>query len=160
MIQDFIFKKGITNSQIDELINYSNTDEQIIKFTSDKTRFANKESYNSWFNQKNPIIYTLANNSGNLCGLIWFEKNDSIADCEYTFAIRLYADARGKGVSYDFMKQSFDDLKPQNVWLKCSADNLPATSLYKKFGFQQISQPDENNKIIMVYKNASKISSL
>jgi len=148
-MNDFVFKHGITDSQIDELIYFANNDPQIIAYTSDKTRFANRQAFNSWVNRRKPIIYSLSNKKNNLCGLIWFEKDNSIDGYEYTFAIRLYADARGKGLSLDFMNQSFDDLKPKSVWLKCSADNLPAASLYKKFGFIQISEPDSNNKIIM-----------
>jgi RimJ/RimL family protein N-acetyltransferase len=152
-VNNFIFKKSITESQIDELINYSITDPQIIKYTADQTRFGTRSAYNDWLDRKHPIIYTLSNKEANLCGLIWFEKDDSIEGCEYTFAIRLYADARGKGLSFDFMKQSFDDLKPQSVWLKCSADNIPANLTYQKFGFKQITEPDENNKITFVLKN-------
>jgi len=150
-VNNFIFKSGITESQISELINYSNTDPQIFQYTSDKTRFATRDAFDSWIDRKHPIIYTLSNDQENLCGLIWFEKDDSIPGYDYTFAIRLYDKARGQGLSFDFMKQAFDDLKPQNVWLKCSADNLPAASLYKKFGFKQITDPDENGKIIMTY---------
>lgn len=153
MINNLVFSRGITDSQIEQLINYSNTDPQIINFTSDKTRFATRSSYDNWFNHRNPIIYTLSNTNNILCGLIWFEKDNTIPNCEYTFAIRLYAEARGKGLSLDFMKRSFDDLRPQNVWLKCSADNLPAVTLYNKFGFKQTTQADNNNKITMVLKN-------
>lgn len=144
-MNNFIFKKNITDSQIAELINYSVTDSQIIKNTSDKTRFADLSAYKSWFTQKKPTIYTLTDKSNHLYGLIWFESD--------TFAIRLYDKARGQGLSYDFMKQAFDDFKPKNVWLKCSADNIPANLTYKKFGFKQTTEPDENNKIIMVLKN-------
>lgn len=143
MIKDFIFKKGITDSQIEEIIYYANHDEQIIKFTSDKTRFADLSAYKSWFTKKNPTIYTLTDKLGHLCGFIWFESD--------TFAIRIYAEARGKGLSFDFMKQAFDDFKPKSVWLECSADNLPAVSTYKKFGFIQTTQPDAKGKIIMTY---------
>jgi len=142
-VNNFIFKSGITESQINELINYSNTDHQIIQFTSDKTRFADLSAYKLWFSKKNPTIYTLTDKSNHLCGLIWFEGD--------TFAIRLYDKARGKGLSLDFMKQAFDDFKPKNVWLKTSADNLPAISTYKKFGFKQTTEPDDKGKIIMTY---------
>jgi len=150
-MNDFVFKHGITDSQIDELIYFANNDPQIIAYTSDKTRFANRQAFDSWIIRRNPSIYTLSNNKDNLCGLIWLEKDNKIPGFDYTFAIRLYADARGKGLSYDFMKQAFDDLKPAKVWLECSADNLPAASLYKKFGFVQISEPDSNNKILMTF---------
>jgi len=150
-VNNFIFKSGLTESQINELINYSNTDPQIIQFTSDKTRFATRSDFDSWLNRRHPAIYTLSNKEGDLCGFIWIEKDDKIAGFEFTFAIRLYADARGKGLSFDFMKQAFDDFKPKTVWLETSADNLPAISTYKKFGFKQITQPDDKGKIIMTY---------
>ena len=150
-MNNFIFKSGLTDSQIAQLINYSATDPQIFQYTSDKTRFATRTDFDSWLDRRQPAIYTLSNKEGDLCGLIWFEKDDSLPGFEYTFAIRLYEKARGQGLSFDFMKQAFDDLKPQNVWLKCSADNLPAAATYKKFGFKQITDPDENGKIIMTY---------
>jgi hypothetical protein len=46
------------------------------------------------------------------------------------------------------MKKS---LKERGIWLKISDDNLAAKALYFKFGFRQVSEPDENNKIIMVF---------
>lgn len=153
-MNNFIFKKGITESQIDELIHYSNTDKQVLSFTSDKTRFANRQAFNSWY-LVNPTIYTLVNKKGNLCGLIWFQDETlkDHPDFDITFAIRLYAEARGKGLALEFMKKAFNTLKPQNVWLKCSADNLPAVTLYQKFGFKLVGEPDKNNKIIMLLKN-------
>ena len=149
-MNNFIFKSGITDSQIDELIYFSNNDPQILSYTHDKDHRGSRQAYNLWL-KTNPIIYTLSNKKGNLCGFIWFREKHVIPGFNITFSIRLYGDARGKGLSFDFMKQAFDDLKPKKVWLECSADNLPAVSLYKKFGFRQISEPDKNNKIIMVY---------
>ena len=153
-MNNFIFKHGLTKSQIDELIHYSNTDKQVLSFTSDKTRFANREAFDNWF-RTNPVIYTLSDKDGKLCGLIWFQEISLKDHPEFdiTFAIRLYGQARGKGLSLDFMKKAFKDFKPQNVWLQCSADNLPAVTLYKKFGFELVSEPDKNGKIIMLLKN-------
>lgn len=147
-MNDFIFKSGITDSQIDELIYFANNDPQVLAYTNDKTRWVNRDAYNLWL-EKKPIIYTLSNKTGNLCGFIWFREKAGVPGFKYCFGIRLYADARGKGLSYDFMKQAFDDFKPTTVWLECSADNIPAVSLYKKFGFVQITEPDSKNKIIM-----------
>lgn len=154
----FTFKKGITESQIDELIFYANNDPQIISFTSDKTRFADKKAFKLWLKKK-PVIYTLTNNTGRLLGIIWFQRKIGIPGYDLTFAIRLYGKARGKGLSYGFMKQAFDDFKPQKVWLEVSIDNLPAVSLYKKFGFQQITDPNDKGKIIMVRKSRPNQSS-
>ena len=147
-MKDFIFKSGITDSQIDELIYFANNDPQVLAYTHDKDHRGSREAYNLWL-KKNPIIYTLSNKTGNLCGFIWFRENIKVPGFNTCFGIRLYAEARGKGLSYDFMKQAFDDLKPQKVWLEVSVDNIPAVSLYKKFGFEQITKPDSDNKIIM-----------
>lgn len=147
-MNDFVFKPGISDSQIDELIYFANNDPQIFMYTSDKKRFATRNDYDIW-QKRNPVIYTLSNKKGNLCGIIWFQDKDEVPGYNITFAIRLYKEARSKGLSFDFMKKAFDDFKPQKVWLKCSADNVPAVSLYKKFGFVQVSEPDSSNKIIM-----------
>lgn len=149
-------KEGITDKQIDKLIEYSLNDESVAKFTSDKERFKNKESFFEWKN-KGRKIYTLTND-GDLLGIIWLGKkglpmgkyleNINFDKYKWTFAIRIYGEARGKGLGLDFMRKV---IKKHGIWLECSADNLPAQALYKKFGFRLITEADENNKVILIY---------
>jgi RimJ/RimL family protein N-acetyltransferase len=154
---DIKFKKGILNKQIDQLIKYSLTDEVIGKFTSDKERFKNKEAFLEWKN-KGREIFTLTNKNNDLLGIIWFgfkelPKRDyreeiDLKNYKISFAIRIYGEARGKGLALDFMKKS---LKMKGIWLEVSDGNLAAKNLYTKFGFRQVSSVDKNNKIIMVF---------
>lgn len=151
------FKKGIDDKQIDQLIEYSLSDENVGKFTSDRERFKSREAFDEW-KSKRREIFTLVDENDNLLGIIWMGIRE-IPDKKYngetdlkkynkTFAIRIYGEARGKGLGLDFMKKS---LKGSGFWLETSDDNLAAKALYKKFGFKQISEADENNKIIMIY---------
>ena len=130
--QDVFVHQGILDSQIDQLIEYSQTDSDIQKFTSDLTRFANKKSFYQW-QQKGRIIYALSDTQKNLLGIIWFgHKEAPLKDvtANFTFAIRIYGSARGQGLAQEFMKITFDDfLKNKDkthstgFWLETSIDN-------------------------------------
>jgi RimJ/RimL family protein N-acetyltransferase len=149
----FTFRKGISTNHIKQLIKYSNDpkDIPIFKYTSDHTRFANQKSFDEWF-AKGRTIYT-ATDGKDLVGIIWFGSKPIPVDNyshDTTFAIRIYPKARGKGLSFNFMDYAFKNYQPKNTWLECSADNNAAVKLYTKFGFQPITSPDKNNKIIMI----------
>jgi len=163
--QDVFVQQGILDCQIDQLIEYSNTDSNIQKFTSDKTRFADKDTFHQWL-LKGRIIYTLIDKNKNLLGIIWFgPKNPPIKlDSKYnfTFSIRIYGLARGQGLSQEFTKITFKDLlknQPKSqitgFWLETSKDNFPAIHTYQKFGFKTVSSPDYSNKIIMILDSAN-----
>lgn len=155
--QDIFIQQGILDCQIEQLIEYSRTDSDIQKFTSDPIRFADKNSFHQW-QQQGRIIYTLTDPQQNLLGIIWFGHKDpptKNTDANFTFAIRIYGPARGQGLSQEFMKTAFDDLlKNQKnsqitgFWLETSVDNFAAIHTYEKFGFQKIDQ--QSDKIIMV----------
>ena len=148
---EFEIRKGILNKQIDQLIEYSLTDESVAKFTSDRERFKDRKSFEEWKN-KGREIFTLNNKNNDLVGIVWTGlKEKQIGNKKYnkTLAIRIYGEARGKGLGLDFMKKAIGSKK--GIWLECSANNLPAGALYKKFGFKQVTEADENGKIIMVY---------
>lgn len=162
---DYKFKKGITAKQIDQLVQYSKTDPTIQKFTSDPVRFKDKKSAKQWL--AGVIPYTLSDQGGNLLGLTWFHKK-LLPERKYTekldstrfpltFAIRIYGEARGKGYATEFMKKSFEDFKPGNVWAETSFDNFPTIKLSEKFGFRKVTEPDERGKIIMILGPSIKL---
>ena len=154
---EFEIKKGILDRQIDQLIEYSLNDESVGKFTSDRERFKNRQAFEEW-QQKGREIFTLNNYNNDLVGIIWLglkelpQKNYLIKidpkKYQKSFAIRIYGEARGKGLALGFMKSC---LITDGVWLEVSDDNLAAKALYSKFGFKQVSRVDENGKIIMIY---------
>ena len=146
---EFEIKKGILDRQIDQLIEYSLNDESVGKFTSDRERFKNRQAFEGW-QQKGREIFTL-NNNNNLVGIVWTGlKEKQIGGKKYnkTFAIRIYGEARGKGLALGFMRSC---IKEKGYWLETSNDNLAAKALYSKFGFKEVSKVDENGKIIMIY---------
>lgn len=150
--------KGITEGQIDQLLSYTHSDQVVQKFTSDPTRFKNRSSAINWLS--NVSVYTLADKDGNLVGITWFHQkalpkrkfSENLASIDFplTFAIRIYGQARGKGMAYSFMKKSFEDFKPGSVWIETSFDNIPVVKIAEKFGFKKVSEPDERGKIIMI----------
>lgn len=147
---DFEIRKGILNKQIDQLIEYSLNDESVGKFTSDRERFKNRQAFDEW-QQKGREIFTLNDKNNDLVGIVWTGlKEKQIGSKKYnkTLAIRIYGEARGKGLALGFMKNC---IKEKGYWLETSDNNLAAKALYSKFGFKEVSDVDENGKIIMVY---------
>lgn len=160
---------GISDHQIDQLISYANTEKAIQRFTSDPKRFQNKNSFEKW-RQKGRSIYVLENNTGDLLGLIWFGGEEIPSEKKFTkrfdtfkygvtFAIRIYQQARGKRLARKFMglafsayrqSEEYKALSRNSIWLETSADNIPAVTAYRNFGFHQVTEPDEKNKILMV----------
>lgn len=144
------FQKGITKSQIDQLIEYSKTDELVGKFTHDRERFRSKEAFNEWL-KKDRKITVMTNDNGDLLGIFWDGlKEMPLGDKKYkkTFGIRIYGEARGKGLALDFMKRC---IKENGYWLETNDKNEVAKKLYAKFGFKQVGGVNEKGEIVMVY---------
>ena len=159
--QDVFVQQGIIDCQIDQLIDYSQTDIEVKKFTSDPSRFRDRSAFSRWLEQGR-IIYTLIDSQNNLLGIIWFgQKNSPIkTSANYTFAIRIYGPARGQGLSQEFMNTAFADIlknqkksKISGFWLETSVDNFAAIHSYQKFGFLPIDK--QNNKVVMVLDSAN-----
>ncbi len=155
--QDIFVQQGILDCQIDQLIEYSHSDLDVQKFTSDLKRFASRKTFFEWQRQGR-IIYTLIDDHQNLLGIIWFGHKDPPISIKanFTFAIRIYGPARGQGLSQEFMKIAFADLQKNqkeshitSFWLETSIDNFAAIHTYEKFGFKKVDQID--NKIIMIF---------
>ncbi len=142
----------ITEAQIDELIHHSTNDLEVVKHTSDATRFKDRESFNAWLQDK-LSIYVLTNNTNKLLGFAWVQKmtNPLIKnEFDTTAAIRLYGEARGKGLSSWFLDEALKSYGEANYWLRTSSDNVNAIKTYEKLGFLVTTSPDSENKIILV----------
>lgn len=176
LIDEYKIKKGLSDKQISQLINYSSTDEGL-KFTSDKTRFKDRQSFDE-FSKEIMAYYTLADDEDNLLGIIWFQdlsipviaRNDSdkaiseesgMTDEEYgiTFAIRLYGEARGKGLALPFTEEVMSDFEEseeyknhpnKKIWLSVSPENEAAVALYRKLGFKDLKIDESHNKLLMI----------
>ena len=163
--------EGLAEKQIEQLIDYANTDELVGKNTSDPHRFENREAYDDWF-RSGRSIYSITDSEGNLLGIVWFGKKafptvtlkPEFEDLDtdlygVTFAIRLYGKARGKGLAKKitditlsaYMKS--DDYRAagsNGFWLETSETNLAAVNTYNTL-FTQVSDSNERGKIVMVW---------
>lgn len=157
----------LTEIQIAQLIAYSNSDPLIIINTNDKERFKNRTSFKEWLRKKRKI-YCLTDKNKNLLGIIWFGikqipkeinlENFNISPYSITFSIRLYANARGKGLSQGFIKKALELYKKTNeylenpqkgMWLVTNSDNIGAIKTYEKIGFKFVGNL-ENGRIFMI----------
>jgi len=131
--------EGITPGQVRKLIKFSNQDPQILKYTRDAKRFKSLIAFKKWSSGKH--IYTLTGGKNELYGIIWFSRklNAKAKDCQFTFAIRIYPPARGKGQAKSFMKQTFKLFGKQGVWLSTLKKNRVAIGLYQDFGFKVVA---------------------
>lgn len=145
-------KKGLSGENIDQLICYANQDSEVKKFTSDAKRFKDRKSYKEWL-KKGRSIYALVNKKGELRGISWFGEEGE----GFTLAIRIYGEARGKGLAKDFLMETMVDfmksqkyLKAKNKdwWLETSKDNTAAIKLYEKLGFKKSEEGKSKEKII------------
>jgi hypothetical protein len=85
--------KGITNSQIFQLLSYTRGDKKIRKQTHDFDHFKTKKTFLAW-KKRGKTIYTLINRNGKLLGIIWFHKG--------VRSIRIYPPGRGKNIVKKF----------------------------------------------------------
>ncbi len=158
----YTIKKGLSEKQISQLIEYAATDEGL-KFTSDPKRFKDKESFDE-FSKEIMAYYALTSEDDDLLGIIWFHDLDLYLNKEnpseygISFAIRLYAEARGKGLAQPFTEEVMEDFKEskeykshphKKIWLSVSPENEPAVKLYHKLGFKDLNIDEEHHKLLM-----------
>lgn len=159
--------QGITDMQVAQLINFTNTDALVRRNTSDEKRFKDIETYDRW-KSKGRTVYTLADEGQNLLGIIWlgneplpeksflFPLNSS--DYATTLAMRIYGYVRGKGIAKAFLIptlrhficQGEGNKSSSGIWIETSVDNTPVLRSFSSVGFTQATEQDERKKIIMV----------
>lgn len=159
----YTIKKGLSEKQISELIEYAQTDEGL-KYTSDPKRFKDRQSFDN-FSKEILAYYVLTNETDDLLGIIWFHDLDLYLNKEnpseygISFAIRLYGEARGKGLSEPFTNEVLANFKEsaeyknhshKGIWLSVSPENEPAVKLYKNLGFKDLEINKEYNKLLMI----------
>lgn len=159
--QHLIITHSLTDLQIDQLVQHAATDEALLKWTLDASRFHSQEAVKKWL-LTHQNITVLTNGEGALLGLGWVQDTPFPVDVPSTLspaqrakfrstsAVRLYGEARGKGLSSWFYSRVLHDFGDANIWDRVSADNVPSLRLHKKFGFQQVTEPDQENKVILV----------
>jgi hypothetical protein len=144
----FSLWRGFNEHHQQAIVDSANHDQLIIENTGDAKRFNTAENFQKWLKTE-PIIYVLTpkDKPNELSGLIWFVKLDlpeKVAKkldqpADWTFAIRLYQQARGQRLSVPFMKevlQRFWQQQPNRaVWLSTQAGNVIAQKIYGQAGW-------------------------
>jgi len=139
----FIIARGWSKWVMEQLTHRSIEPEMKIWVPKDSTeRFSTIETAIKWGERDEHVVYSLVNGQ-ELAGIVWFTKYDTpkVEDAEYTFAIRMYEGARGKGLSSSFAQAALDDLAEYTgyegkVWLETGVDNEIALRLYHRLGFE------------------------
>lgn len=151
--EQFSLWLGLNNHHQQAVIEATKHDQMIINNTGDAERFSSLEKLTDWLSG-NRLFYILTpkEKPNELAGLIWFSAEDLReelanqleAKTDWTFAIRLYEQARGQHLSTPFMQQAFkyfwQDHPEQPVWLSTQADNELAKKIYQKYGFKLIGE--------------------
>lgn len=141
--QHLLFREGIDENDIQQLLHQSLEDEYILELLpGDWRRFANMETYEQR-KAEGRVHYLLRDEERNIRGVTWVKPearpffNQQWAS--HTFGIRLYEQARGKGLAEQLLGASLSDFMEQQpvsgFWLATATHN-PAQQLYKKCGFE------------------------
>ncbi|MBT4124678.1 MAG: hypothetical protein HN981_02075 [Candidatus Pacebacteria bacterium] len=156
--QKYTLSLGITEKQLQKVVNYAQNDPLIIAQTSDPSRFSSLTRAYEWIEKEEKVFFTISpeKNLDQLSGIVWFEKSPLPApystvtnpEDSWTFGIRIYESARGNKLSFPFMDEVFKkfwELHPKkSVWLSTRKTNLIAQKIYKKFGFTKLGTiPDK-----------------
>ncbi len=180
-MRPYTLQSGISDSQIQQLLHYTETDPEIQATTADwrtpegkPGRFSSLSAFNTWRDQ-GKTTYTLVDDQQNLAGLTWF-SNKSIDQAKYkevavdllkqyqtTLGIRLYASARGQKLAKPFLTEAIDTYlellgqKQLSLWLEVRTDNARAIHLYENIGFQQVTENRDHSQVLLLAQVSGKL---
>lgn len=123
-------------------------------------RFASVDSAYEWYRANEHVVYALADRAA-LAGVIWFSRRVRPEfEADYTFAIRMYEKARGRGMAGRFMAAAHRDFEAfqryeGNLWLVTDTDNRTARALYEHQGY--LPQGEEDGRVVMVRRGATPV---
>jgi len=148
--------KGLSEKNIDQLIVFTNSDIDVQKNTSDLKRFASRQLWEAW-QEKGRKMYAMIDDNDDLMGITWFGPEGN----GFTLAVRMYGNARGKGLSESFLRETMEsymqepeyaNAQNKDWWLEVSKDNLPAIKIYEKLGFVKTRDGVTSDKVIYCKK--------
>lgn len=156
-IKEFKLKRQLEEKQIKQLLEISQTDPLIKKFTSDEKRFKDLATFGTW-SKHTPDKFVFVDEEANLIALVWFSHKKipiiGFQGYDWSLALRVYAKVRGRGLAKEFLNLALNSFRRQfpdrKLWLTTSFNNLAAIQTYEKFAFKKVSQANENGKILMV----------
>ncbi|HEX6415902.1 MAG TPA: GNAT family N-acetyltransferase [Candidatus Saccharimonadales bacterium] len=150
----FTVYRGWSDTVADQLVERSEEPEMLEHVPRDHAeRFVSKDRANEWYSENERVVYALGEKAA-LAGIAWFTKHPiEDYDAQYTFAIRMYERARGKGLAGAFMMAAHLDLEASQhyegaVWLDTDEGNVHARRLYERFGYNEISRSDDRIRMV------------
>ncbi len=133
----------LTEDQARKMVEASTEPEMLERVPEDhERRFPDVEHALRWYKENDRIVYALGGRAA-LAGFAWFTekpfpRSDITAD--HSYAIRLYEEARGKGLGKVVMAATHVDFRRAShyegpTWLSVDDTNTHAKRLYDKFGY-------------------------
>lgn len=167
VLQTFAIQRGITPTQMEEIVYLTHTDPLILAVEpEDEERFGTLENFNGWLAEKRRSLYVLLNPENHVAGLFWigekelppgeYTENVNAHAYRYTTATRLYTSARGQGLSNPTLEAMIQDyasihqLDQVGLWAEIAATNDASIAMTQKAGYRIVSQADAARRIIMV----------
>lgn len=160
--RSFTVYRGWSEELAEQLVDSSRESEMLRWVPRDATeRFVHEDAAHEWYRSKQRIVYSLARKA-TLGGVIWFSRAPREEyGAEYTFAIRMYEEARGQKAAGPFVAVAHADFESccgnaASVWLEAEADNRRALNLYDQHGYEVVD--DKDGRIIMVKRFSTPVS--
>lgn len=163
---------GLDPKYWDQLIDYSTTDELVLRNTRDAKRFKNGPAIEEWL-LKGRMAYTITDPTGEqLLGLYWFGPETiptgkegeevftftepiNVAEYPITNARRIYGPLRGQRQSAAIFREVFSlftqtDMFIGGIWTETSYDNEGVLKVDYAHGFKKVTEVNPNHKVILV----------
>ena len=166
--QKWTMLEGLPQQYWQQLIEYTISDPDIAKYTSDLQRFATQEQIEKWV-QGERAIYTITDlTKQTLLGVVWFspkilpahefELLEHIEASKYpvTQGRRVYGSLRGTGNSTEVFVEAIQKYlqDPKNLnaqggfWTETS--NPKIISANTKLGYREASKPNQQGKVLLL----------
>lgn len=184
-IWDFQLHLGIPESEISEIVRYSQdeTDIALQEGTGDKKRFLNEQKVRDWYRDEGRYPFTLLSKEWDIAGLWWgrpakapnitevidtelYDKLQKNIKDVHTSGVRIYPFARGLRLGSLFLRTCtrYYDCIFDNVHMCIDIDeeNIPSQKAFGKIGFEKvgygknINNSQETGKTRFVYLRISE----